>query len=1023
MKKTRKTKQLGFCLLSAMSLCQINTALYAKEERFLINGEVIQKQYREQARLSFQVKEAEKEKAVLYVKDEANHLQKIEDITWEKQDAYWIGSVEVIDGDELQYELWIDDASYQTPEFSKDSTNCSMKIFEDGMETGMLQDGYTKETTIQLQFYDKHMDVVEAQIYQDGSRITPNWIKENELLELKLKHGQYDLLITMKDSFGNMERYEKHILVDEVLPLVSVSIKGEEVFNQIYEEEQQIDIVVEEEHLDMARSIVSLDGDILPITWEMDENRHHSTCEIAEEGIHELTLKIYDTAGNWLEKKVQIDIDKTAPVVTWMEQNEVITEWKKIYDHPLHLQMKVDEPHLDLKNSYVVIDGVPQPLHPIKDQYEFVFDDGQHEVTYHIEDRLGHVSEGNLDSFLVDSTAPEIEMDISAFQKTSIEIPIKIIEHNLIDLQVVVVHNDLKKEGIVSWKKEDDAYTAFMNFEEEGVYELEVSAVDKAENRTIRKLNFVIDKTAPNVYARFQDQQKDTYIDHSRTFELTANDRYLNPKQSMLDVYRNGVLINSVCLSLDKESYHAEVLTDQDGSYELKWRVEDMAGNQTSGSSRYIIDQHAPVLDLKQLTATISNTLPSFYYKVADDNLKEYELLISNTHQSVAHTYHINREETLILSALGYESYDVVLRATDWAGHTVLSDPLHFIFDPDQPILQASINGTSAKESVVFVTNKEVSLLAALQDAHLGQCRFTLYQDGKKVYFTNDPSMDLTVEKQEGKVHTYEFVAEASDLAGNMLRKVFSFMIDCEKPELKFDDHVKQNQIFQDSWTPSLSKNQKDYQIISYTLKRNGEIVPYEWNQPIREEGNYELRLQVRDQAMNRWDMEPYRFSIDQSAPVIRLYDVTNTWFIDDKIPQNAKLCIYLDQNDSEKRRNEKFTKLMINGIEINMEEIRRNEQGYSYYLIEVTEPLDLYVEAVDEAGNMQVIEKRILPVEKEAVEKEIKDHQKAKEPEDLLLSEKEELGDEVMWIAVWVLFVGCGFLWYGIRKRRNHHS
>lgn len=1023
MKKIRKTKQLGFCLLSAMSLCQINGALYAKEERFLINGEMIQHQYHEQASLSFQVKDEEKEKVILYVKDREMNQQRIEDIHWQKQDSYWIGSVDVMDGDDLQYELWIDDNSYQTPAFSKDTINCSMKIFEDGVETGMLQDGYTKETTIQLQFFDKHMEHVEALIVQNDEMISPNWIKENELLELKLEEGQYDLFITTKDSFGNTEVYEKHILVDKILPAISIMADGKEVQEQIYEKDQLLDIVVEEEHLDLARSTISLDGNLIPISWEMEGNRHYSTCLISKEGTHELTLRMYDTAGNYLEKNVKIDIDITPPGLTWMEQNEPITEWKEIYDHPLHLQMKIEEPHLNLDHSYVILDGVMQPLTQRMDVYEFVFEDGRHEFEYHIEDDLGHVTEGTLDSFLVDGTAPAIDVNVSAFHRTSIELPIKVNERNLNDLQVTLIHNNIKKEGLVSWSKQNDTYTGSMKFEEEGNYELEISAVDIAGNRTTKKLSFTIDKTAPKVDTKCKDQDSGMYIDHARTFELTAADQYLNPKQSIVEVYQNGNLINRMQLSESRGTYRADVRTDEDGTYEIKWQIEDMAGNQTNGSSRYIIDQTAPILNVRQLTASISNTFPSFFYQVMDDNLKEYELQITRDHQSESYRYHSNKEETLTLPAYGYGSFDVFLRATDLAGHTVVSDPLHFIYDPDLPVIQTTINGTNAKESVVFVTNKDVSLSAMMQDAHLGQSRFTLYQDGKKVYVSQDPSIDLTVKKQSGEVHTYEFIAEASDLAGNMLQKVFSFMIDCEKPKLLFDNDVKQGQIFQESWTPSLSGSQKEYQIISYTLQRNGQMIPYEWNQPIEEEGTYELRLQIRDQAMNRWELTPFQFSIDQSAPIIRLYDVTNTWFIEDRIPQNAKLCIYLDQEDRVKREKETFTKIIINGKQINLDEIRRDEHGYPYYLLEVTEPLHIYVEAVDEAGNVQIIEKDIQPVEKKVVEKEIKVHQKTKEPEDLMLSEKEELGDEVMWIVVWVMFIGCGFLWYGIRKRRNHHS
>lgn len=1023
MKKKRKTKQMGFCLLSAMSLCNINATLYASQQRFLINGEEIQKQYHETARLSFQVEEEEKDKVALYVREEAMELQRIEEISWHKQDTYWIGSVDVMDGDDIQYELWVNDTSYQTPAFSKDTIGCSMKIFEDGIETGLLRDGYTKPTLIQLQFYDRHMDYVDAQIYKDGELISPDWIKENESLELMLVHGQYDLSIVMVDQFGNTEHYEKHILVDDILPVVSVTVNGEEQIDQIYEEDQLVNIMIEEEHLDIARSVVLLDGERLKNTWEMDGNRHHSTCQVSSEGTHELLFQIYDTAGNWIEKRVNIDIDTQAPVVSLMEQEEIIKEWKEIYDHPLHLQMRIEEAHLDLKNSYVIVDGTRQSLDQIKDIYEFVFEDGRHEFQYHIVDQLGHAVEGSSGMFLVDGTAPIIDMEASAFYHENLKLPIKVTEKNLNDLQVSIVHDNLKSEGIVFWTRQESEYTGSLDLEEEGVYEIEVSAVDKADNRTTKNVSLVIDKTAPIVHTGFQDQQTDTYIDHARTFVLSAKDTNLNTEQSNLRIYRNGKLEKTVSLKQGKTGWGSEVMTNMDGNYELKWQIVDLAGNQSNGSVSYVIDQSAPLLDLKQLCASITNTLPSFYYKVMDTNLKEFELLITKDHQRVSQMYHHNKEDVITLSAMGYGNFQVVLKAIDLAGHVVVSDPLQLIYDPDLPILQTWINGTNAKETIPFVTNKDVSLSALLQDAHLNQAHYTLYQDGKQIFDTYDPAMKLDVRKQDGESHTYELIVEASDLAGNLLKKMFAFVIDCEKPQLIFDGNIRQGQVFQTSWTPSLSNQQKEYQILNYALKRNGQRIPYEWKQPIQEEGNYELHLQLRDQAMNRWQMDPFQFSIDHSAPNIRLYDVSNTWYIEDKIPQNARLCIYLDQNDEAKRVKESFVRLLINGREISMDEIKRDSQGFAYYLIDVTEPLLIYVEAIDEAGNLQVLEKKIHPVKKEEVEDEIKSNQKDTKPKEILLSEKEEFGDEIMWLIAGGLLIGCGFLWYGIRKRRNHHS
>ena len=358
----KKSKHIGICLLSAMTLGQMKAPLSAKQDRFLINGTQIQKQYRDKALLSFQVEEDEKDMVKLYVKDDSLEKQQITEIRWIKNDHIWIGEVEVMDGDELQYELVIDEECYETPLFSKDSTACSMKLFEDGKEVGYLQDTYQKNTQIIMQFYDPHIDHVDISIIRNGDIIDPIWLSEKEKASFELENGEYRIHVEMVDQYGNMACYDKQILVDDSLPEIDMLVNQQPYTQQVLETDAYVELMISDEHLDLERSFVKIDGCLQEITWESDGKKQKTTFEFTQEGVHIIECNISDQTGNTSMQQYVVCIDKTPPIVMLQEQGNPMDEIKQIYDHPFHLQMKIEETSLDPKESYVVIDGEKRML-------------------------------------------------------------------------------------------------------------------------------------------------------------------------------------------------------------------------------------------------------------------------------------------------------------------------------------------------------------------------------------------------------------------------------------------------------------------------------------------------------------------------------------------------------------------------------------------------------------------------------------------------------------------------------------
>lgn len=63
----------------------------------------------------------------------------------------------------------------------------------------------------------------------------------------------------------------------------------------------------------------------------------------------------------------------------------------------------------------------------------------------------------------------------------------------------------------------------------------------------------------------------------------------------------------------------------------------------------------------------------------------------------------------------------------------------------------------------------------------------------------------------------------------------------------------------------------------------------------------------------------------------------------------------------------------MIDGKEIDVNQIKYDENGYAYYLIMLEHETHIYAKAEDEAGNVTEFDQIITPLEEAQVKEEIK--------------------------------------------------
>ncbi len=185
------------------------------------------------------------------------------------------------------------------------------------------------------------------------------------------------------------------------------------------------------------------------------------------------------------------------------------------------------------------------------------------------------------------------------------------------------VRLQLKRNGIsglpegIKWEKErnTERYTAKIRFYEDGIYDFNVSASDRAEwhsetpscpEETTAPYHFVIDRTRPSVRVSYDNNRAadGMYFNASRTAHITIREQNFNADlvrihTGVQEVFPNWYTEGSV--------YAADVLFEQDGAYHLSIHAADRAGNtadlftvdSAAAPERFVIDRNVDRLKIR----------------------------------------------------------------------------------------------------------------------------------------------------------------------------------------------------------------------------------------------------------------------------------------------------------------------------------------------------------------------------------------------------------------------------------------
>ena len=126
--------------------------------------------------------------------------------------------------------------------------------------------------------------------------------------------GKYLLILTVSDRAGNIQTSEITVTVDNTLPVGEISSPLNSTTHIIRSID---DIVFYGYDTNLVNMRLYIDGISVPQTWNTSGTHDHPwDTSTVSDGLHTITLTVYDKAGNQFTTSIKVNVDNTPPTVS-----------------------------------------------------------------------------------------------------------------------------------------------------------------------------------------------------------------------------------------------------------------------------------------------------------------------------------------------------------------------------------------------------------------------------------------------------------------------------------------------------------------------------------------------------------------------------------------------------------------------------------------------------------------------------------------------------------------------------------
>ncbi len=197
--------------------------------------------------------------------------------------------------------------------------------------------------TVNIEYSIDEPHLVETILYINGTPYNVTGLYTYPWNTTTYPDGVYNLTIYARDSLNHSSSYTWFVVIDNTPPTVLITYPST---GALVSRDTVINFTYSDLHLDKA--LLYIDD-----TVYLDVTGSYSTVLDTTQyidGIHKITLKVYDKAGNEAEYTVYIEIDNTPPKIniTSPTNNTVI-----YIGDPINISWTIDEPYLENVTLYI----------------------------------------------------------------------------------------------------------------------------------------------------------------------------------------------------------------------------------------------------------------------------------------------------------------------------------------------------------------------------------------------------------------------------------------------------------------------------------------------------------------------------------------------------------------------------------------------------------------------------------------------------------------------------------------------
>ncbi len=501
----------------------------------------------------------------------------------------------------------------------------------------------------------------------------------------------------------------------------------------------------------------------------------NGTVIISQEGSHTVSITSEDMAGNQgTMRSFTFIIDKTAPVINTTLNGSTYTNNSGIRYLRGNgtLTVTVNELNKDT-DDLTRVERITPPSQSTQTNSAKIGEgtavyqaEADYEVSFVAVDRAGNVSAERTVQFRVDKNAPELSISGIADGGTStksVTVSYGIQEAFYWDMASAKINIykgiDGQREKLlktVDYNAKNANSRMSETFSEDGDYRFEFTAEDKAGNTAQKSYSFILDGTAPVVSlsgVKNYDKTKEKV-----TMEVTVTEDFftsneLTLKGTLTDDTgkKQNLKFGAFSVNSSRVSNIVQQFTE-DGVYDLEVTSKDKAGNTTTETLHFTIDNSAPALaDLSAYDGTVMN---EFIWNLSNDDVVN-DLTVCDV------VIYLDGTEYDGLNDVEDGKHVLRIVATDELGNTV-EKQYEFLLDTIAP----NVIITGAEDGGRLLESTDVGVSLQIDGDILDSV--TLNGENKTI---TDNACTFTVDRSG----EFELLVKAHDGAGNTVEKMIHF--------------------------------------------------------------------------------------------------------------------------------------------------------------------------------------------------------------------------------------------------------